>query len=425
MATISSRQRKNGKLYKVQIRRGGHYVYRTFPTKPAARAFADNVESNLDVLGAVADQLGIEVENLVETYLDEIGPKGDWETRALYDRERIRTGELTAEAALNSSRTLHDLIQAFLSHRETNQSSDKARHLSWWDDQIGQMPLARVTPKVIRECRNRLLSGTRKQGGHKTTDTDLPMTGATVNRYVASLSSVYTFGGAVATPRDAKYQRLDWVTDNPCRKTPKATEKEFEAFVIKEEEIAALLDACDAHGWLWLRVLIVLALCTGARRGELLGLTWDRVDLERSEVRLNKTKNGKQRTVPLAPPARKALSGWYEQQADESGALMGYVFVDPKDPHRPRTDIDRCWTAVRRDAHLCRRETVDGAVGERWCRFHDLRHSCATYLIAQGVPSLVVSKILGHSSVQMTARYTHADTATMKAELDRVFGALG
>lgn len=116
------------------------------------------------------------------------------------------------------------------------------------------------------------------------------------------------------------------------------------------------------------------------RRGEILGLEWKNVDLTRGLIYVTNTKSGKDRVIPLNQAARSAL---------ESVKRMG-----------PRVfDVDwikMAWTAALNDAEISD------------FRFHDLRHTAATRLADAGTDAFTIAAILGHSTIQMSARYTHA-----------------
>jgi len=150
-----------------------------------------------------------------------------------------------------------------------------------------------------------------------------------------------------------------------------------------EEEAETLLAHCPGV----VRPIVLTALHTGMRKSEVLGLTWDSVDLKHGFIRLNQTKNGKARNVPINETLRAALAGL-------------------------RTRIDVPW--VFHDAEGRRFKDVRHPF-ERACKraglvdfhFHDLRHTFASWLIMAGVPIATVGELLGHQSLSMTMRYAH------------------
>ena len=139
----------------------------------------------------------------------------------------------------------------------------------------------------------------------------------------------------------------------------------------------------------WLRAVVVAAIHTGARQGELLALTWDDVDLDRGQVEFRMTKNGESRVVRLSETVRALLR---ELPSRFHG---GHVFRNHggKPIHR-----DGLTWSFRRAVRLA---CLQGF------RFHDLRHSAASFLVQAGVSLNTVREILGHRSLAMTLRYAH------------------
>ena len=112
---------------------------------------------------------------------------------------------------------------------------------------------------------------------------------STVRRYLAALSHAFSIA----------VKEYQWLDDNPCGKIRKPPEPRGRVRFLSEEEIHRLLTACLESRNLYLHTVVVLALSTGARKMELLGLRWPYVDLKRSTLTFHQTKNGDTRTVPL------------------------------------------------------------------------------------------------------------------------------
>jgi integrase len=152
-----------------------------------------------------------------------------------------------------------------------------------------------------------------------------------------------------------------------------------------------LVDAAEPGQW---RTMVIVALATGLRVGELLALTWNNIDLNRSELTVAWTevdglvtppKNGQTRVVPLTREATEALR---ELDRDE-----GRVFLIPpmRYPYR----------------HAFRRlDQIGKRAGVR-ARWHLLRHSFASHMVSHGAPLVAVRECLGHTTIQMTLRYAH------------------
>lgn len=136
--------------------------------------------------------------------------------------------------------------------------------------------------------------------------------------------------------------------------------------------------------------MVLLALNTGLRRGELFNLAWKEVNLQARILTVlpEKSKSGKPRHVPLNTEAHDALSRWIKQGSDS-----GLVF--PGRNGRKFDNINKSWSALTASAQV-----LD-------FRFHDLRHTFASKLVMRGVDLNTVRELLGHSDLTMTLRYAH------------------
>ncbi len=175
-------------------------------------------------------------------------------------------------------------------------------------------------------------------------------------------------------------------------------------------EAAALTRAAEAEPMApHFGPLIQLAIHTGMRLGEMLGLEWARVDLQGAILYLEgqHTKAGKRRTVPLNAVARAALLTRARYRAAHCPQTP-WVFSDASGA--------RIASVKRSFATACRKAGIEDF------RFHDLRHTCAAWLVQAGVPLTEVRDVLGHSTVQMTERYAHLAPESTRAALARLEG---
>jgi len=173
---------------------------------------------------------------------------------------------------------------------------------------------------------------------------------------------------------------------------PKFTERPARPFTT--EEAYHFLEAVKGD---WLESLFVTAIGTGLRRGELVGLSWSDVDLEAGVVHVRQAKTARGvRTIPMPPFVIEALR--------EHGRGVGPIWKVTED------------AVTRHFRLLCQR------VGLPRVRFHDLRHTTATLLLAEGVDPLVIQSILGHTSLAVTARYAHV-VSESQVEAMRRLGA--
>ncbi len=170
---------------------------------------------------------------------------------------------------------------------------------------------------------------------------------------------------------------------------------------LSKEEIQALLNHCTGNT----KAIVITALNTGMRKGEILSLKWDNIDLKHGFILLDKTKNGERREIPINDTLRHTLQG-LTRRFD-----IPYVFYDPA-TGKPYQDIKRSFnTAVRR-------------AGIKDFHLHDLRHTFASHLVMAGVDITTVSRLLGHKSLTMTLRYSHLAPEHMSKAVDILDSAI-
>ena len=198
-----------------------------------------------------------------------------------------------------------------------------------------------------------------------------------------------------------------WDISNPatgCRQR----EPEGRLRWLSKAQATALITAADQHTRApHLSAFIRLALHTGCRKGELLQLEWSRVDLQARLIYLEAehTKSAKRRTIPLNDTARQALLERASHRAEHCPASP-WVFS-----HR---NGDRIKDIKRSFATACKRAGIDNF------RVHDLRHTCAAWLVQAGVQLAEVRDLLGHGSIQMTERYAHLAPENIRAAVSRL-----
>ena len=282
--------------------------------------------------------------------------------------------------------TFSDLVERFkrdVLPRKPKIGKEYARQLDWWRNHLGDLTLNNVGSARISELRDQLANGTVKWGINiKEKETD-KRSHATVNRYLAALSSA--FGIAV--------KEWQWMDENPMRKVSKLKEPRGRVRYLTDEERERLLAACKDSVNPHLYMAVVLALSTGARQQEVWGLRWSEVHLERELITFTETKNDEFRSVPLQWRARELLL----EHSKIRRIGTDLVFPSKKNP-KVRHDFRDPWNKALKVAE------IDDF------RWHDLRHSCASYLAMDGVPMRTIAEILGHKTLSMVQRYTHLST---------------
>lgn len=315
---------------------------------------------------------------------------------------RLNVQFASAAATQAASCTLNELMDEYIA-----QYSGRDKAMPWrlqvWRDRLGDRPFASITTAEIREALKIIAAEPARVWRGKDADGKAihriarPRRSAgTVNRYHALLSAVFQW--AVAEERAP----AGW--DNPARGIRRGREAKGITRFLDDGERRRLLDAAKAATWPRFYGLVLLALTTGARRGELLGLRWRDVDLASGVAYLRRgTKNGDERTLVLLPQVIEQLASY------PRGRLDGLVFPSLRDPARPYA-IGQVWAS-----------TVKKAQVERF-RFHDLRHSFASALAQDGASLLEIADALGHRTMAMVQRYAHLSARSRAALVHRVMG---
>ena len=214
----------------------------------------------------------------------------------------------------------------------------------------------------------------------------------TVNRYLAALSHVLTVA----------VKELKWLPESPMRDVSKFKEAKGRVRYLSNEERERLLQSIALSDNPYLHTIVVLALSTGMRKNEIMTLTWSDVDLDRGLIMLEETKNNERRSVPLVGKAHQLVQELAKGLQEPSGLLF-----PGKDPSKP-IEIKKAWyTALRRSG-------VDDF------RFHDLRHTAASYLAMNGASLPEISEVLGHKTYDMVKRYAHLSKPHMASVVERM-----
>src|SRR5262249_55801997 len=162
---------------------------------------------------------------------------------------------------------------------------------------------------------------------------------------------------------------------------------------LSDDERKRLLDVCRESDSQYLYTIVALALATGARKMELLSLTWQDVDLKRGVMTLHETKNGEHRTLPLTGHALALMREHASIQCKETSLVF------PSQNGKAARDIRTAWR------HAVKRAGIENF------RYHDLRHTFASYLAMNGASLLEIAEALGHKTLSMVKRYAHLSEA--------------
>ena len=259
--------------------------------------------------------------------------------------------------------TVADLIdrylQEILPHKSHSSIYMQTLQLKWWKSQLGHYILADLSPTIIAEYRDKLA----KNNG-------IPRANSTVRRYLAALSH----------PLNITVREWAWLEDSPMRKVRKPKEPRGRVRFLSDEERQKLLESCKESRSTYLYTIVVLALSTGARKGELLSLHWRDVDLKRGMLIFRDTKNGETRSVPLTGYGLESMKKHAKIRR------LDTTLVFPSDTGTQPASIREAWK------HAVKRAEITNF------RFHDLRHSYASYLAMNGASLLEIAELLGHKT---------------------------
>ncbi len=273
--------------------------------------------------------------------------------------------------------TLANLIDRFIKYwlpRFPKREKKQTSLLNWWQSQLGYVVLSDLSPSLIAEKRDELFHGMTIRKKRRSP--------ATVNRYLASLSTA--LGVAV--------KEWQWLEDNPMKRVSKLKEPQGRTRYLSYEERIRLLEACQASSNPHLFIIVNLALQTGMRRGEILNLRWEDINFATNTITLQQTKNGHRRILPLTD----ALKALFEKSSTFGNAGQTHIFTQINWKNkRGVVDIRSAFDVALRTAQI-----------KDFC-FHDLRHTAASHLAMNNASQSEIMAILGHKSAQMSQRYTH------------------
>ncbi len=257
--------------------------------------------------------------------------------------------------------------------------------LKWWEKQLGHYLLYQMDKALILEYRQKLLHEKNARG-----QTRSP---ATVNRYFARLQGLFNHA----------QREYCWLEINPTHGIRRLPEAQGRTRFLSEREYQQVVEYCAQQARPAFRLAVIMSLVTGMRQGELLQLTWKNIDFKNRCLYLEQTKNNQKRTIPLVEPIFSLL----QMHAKVRSLQTVLVFPSPRNPLRP-LNLESEWKKLRDTLQL------------EDFRWHDLRHTAASYLIMSGTDLRTVAEILGHQTLEMTKRYSHLSIQHTTQALERL-----
>ncbi len=305
-----------------------------------------------------------------------------------------------------SGPTFADLIEAFIkAPPDTGTKYWAASHLDFWKAELGAMKTGEISMAEINTCKAKL----QTKAAMRNTPSGIKrienvITPATVNRYLASLSSVFNYalgvrivpmhpmkGGAVRKLKESKGRRR----------------------ILTPDEEQKLYTAAKESRWPMMWLFLRMCLTTAARKSEVLNLHWKNIDLSRSVAMLYDTKNDDHRALPLVTDVKLVL----EEMQKVHPLKSDFVFYDPRHPEKPK-NIQETWKKVRQRAGLWQDQDdpLDQVV------LHSTRHTATTQLIRTESNLAKVQNVTGHKTLSQLNRYTHLNTDESVALAEKAFG---
>ena len=359
--------------YKARINYKGVFLTKTFPvklnqkktTKKLAENWCMEIEAKIDdgTYRKEQKRKNYSISEAIEKYISEGNPKKDESTRRKY-----------------------------------------IASLEWFKKEIGSIPIRTLERSDLKACRNKLQKKHKvvpiKGQPGKGRETKEFISNSCINRYLAYFSTFLSYCVD-------EYEILD---ANPMIGAKlKLKENDPRQRWLKElTERQTLLDACRNldHN---LYLVVLFAMVTGARKSEILNLTWKNTDLENKAIYFLHTKNGEDRTIPIPDVLYTELTTLYEQAKSKKVRKIkdDYVFMtaDGKPNYHL---IDKLYPKV---VSSCRFEKIT---------FHGLRHTYISIASLLGTNQSITKKIVGHKFDSVTGGYTHADCESLREPMNHI-----
>ncbi len=310
-----------------------------------------------------------------------IGPNKAAAEQRLREILSVRTEGRHIRKSPDSRTLFKDLAQWYLDLPEVKAKRSYNKDLMHTKRLIasfGDRLLKDINPALVEAYKQKRLSENSHRGK--------PTRPATVNREVTTFKTVFN-----KAMKNGKAER------NPAQGVKLFKENNERDRILSPEEYIRLLAHCPEH----LKPIVKLAYHTGMRRGEILNLKWERVDLKEGFIRLRPedTKTTEGRLVPL----NRELMEMFK--AMPRGLPMTPVFTYKGNS---MAEMKRSFTTA------CQRAGIEGFT------FHDLRHTFNTNAYRAGVPIPTIMKITGHKSIAMFRRYTTISPEDLKAAVGKI-----
>lgn len=298
--------------------------------------------------------------------------------QAVLDRARAQAsmGDLPAEGRAKVKDVEPKYLEAMEAAGQRNLRGKREHFSTWLTKLFGDVQLRQLGAPHVEQLRLAMRKKKRKPG--------------TINRVTGTLRHMVTWSHRMGLCGSSVRDRL--------RDVPQLKENNTRTRHLSPKEVKTLLKHCEEP----LKSVVLVALYTGARQGELIGnsnaepLKWSEVDFENGLITFARTKSGRVRHVPISDPLRKVLTA-LPRHLDSD-----FVFWTERKVNDEPVVERLNWSKLRKGWE----KALEDAKIEDF-RFHDLRHTAASLMVSQGVPIYTVQAVLGHADTRTTGRYSH------------------
>ena len=404
--------------FRADIRMKGILKNKTFPTLLLAQAWADKIEqtiktvpnlsqaellaltdADIDSMGGeeLFKQLGVDlfvIRNQARFEAINALSKKELLQLSPQDIERMGGAELFLQAGKRIRyKTFREVCNEYLARWGKKDYQGQMQRIDFWCKAFGDRIMTDIDIFDVRE--------------HIDTMVDEGQRATTINRKKAVLSSVYKFAlsrGYV----DANIVRNVVIDDDTKRRER----------LLSDDERQRLLKACKESHWNKLYLLVLMAITTGARKGELMGLRWCDISFKDNTGHLNDSKNGSSRELHFPPVVITEL-----KRFPEIGT--GLIFPSNEIPNQPM-DFRKAWSKALRSAEISEKDILntDGSIKQEKFTFHCLRHGFCSALSDSGKEINQIAELAGHKSIQTTMRYIHQGRDQKRLIVDELAQAL-
>ncbi len=310
---------------------------------------------------------------------------------------RLERGETVVNEARKHS--VSEVVDRFL-HQRPDLGRDAVCVLKWWKAEHGHKRLSEVTAVWLMELRDSLVGEpvVNERDGR-----EYRKGAGRANRRIAYLAAALGKGrgrkpgGAMA---------WGWLIINPAANVAKLPEPPGRIRFLSDDERKRLLEACGDSLERTLEPYVLGALSSGARAGELLSLRWKDVDINEGSAVIHSSKSGDGRSLYFVGAALDALKEHAKVRPIQPDAR---VFASDESGRYP-FQYRKSFRAALKAADI------------KNFRFHDLRHTCASYMAQAGASLLEIGQVLGHKNLETTKRYAHLTKSHSQELVARVLG---